>query len=360
MDDTNDQPKIINEDEKKIEELKIDTTEIKDIEIARTGKWKNGTVDLTETDLDEMIENYNNGVIEPFANLDHDDTFTENVKRALKVVSLGFVSSLHRNGDRLIASLKQVPVKFAELVQSGMLKQRSMEFYKKFNTNGKEHRNVLRAISFFGADLPAVNKLSEDFNVLLKYDDNALTGSGELVKINFKELNMDEMTILKKEYDELISLKKENESLSTSVEKLQSEIVTLKKDSEEKDKELVALKSFKEEMTKNQSEMLKTEADTFISKAIEEGKLLPKYKEMYVNDYIAKAANAENLTLFKDEITSRGKVIDLGQKLDNTAKGEKVNLQNATTDEIQTEIEKLMSKEGISWIEADKKIRGGK
>ena len=79
---------IYDKSKKKRTELKIDTTELKNVEVLAAGKWQNDRVKVTEKDLDEMIKNYENGVLEPFLNLDHDDNFTDQVKRALKVVSL--------------------------------------------------------------------------------------------------------------------------------------------------------------------------------------------------------------------------------------------------------------------------------
>ena len=174
--------------------LKIETTEIKNVEILATGTFTDmfgRKVTIKQSDFKDFITNFKDGVLEPFLNLNHDDKFTDKVKKVLSVVALGFVSQLSEVGNKLVADFKQVPIKVAELIESGALKKRSAEFFQRgFKVDGKVFNNVLKAVSFFGADIPAINNLSNDFDILLKSEDYAVSFSnenGEATKILFQK-----------------------------------------------------------------------------------------------------------------------------------------------------------------------------
>jgi hypothetical protein len=339
-------------------DLKIETAEMKNVEILETGTW-NG-LKVTEKDLDEMVGNFKDNVLEPFLNLDHDDKYTDRVKRALSVVSLGFVSQLKREGNKLIANFIQVPSKVAELIKSGMLKKRSVEFFPKgFRVNGKVFNNVLKAVSFFGADVPAVNSLSNDFEILLKSKEHAvcLSNNTDAKIIKFENThggNMETIEVSKKEYTELVTfkstnepeitkLKAENETLSTSNKELTGKLEVAEKENKE-------LQTFKNTAIENQKVSLKKEAEGFISGIIKDGKLLPKFKADKVADYIEKSSDNEKLKLFKEDLESRDKVIELGE-----LKDEQGNLvkdpKTLSNDEINEAIEAQMKKTGKSWEE---------
>lgn len=280
----------------------IKTAEIKNAEILSVGTW-NGTK-VSESDLDEMVSNFQAGVIEPYLNLDHDDKFTDRVKASLKVAALGYVSALRREGEKLIADFKQVPERVAALIESGAIKKRSVEFFRKgFKQNGKVWDNVLKAVSFFGADIPAVNNLSDDFAVLMRRTDEVEGESKIIILTDETEKKMDKIEIEKAEYEGLVSLK-------ASAEKQTAEMVALKADLEAKEKELASLVTFKAEAEKANAEKVKADAEAFILKAVTEGKLLPAHKDYFVGEYIAKA-NDSKLEIFKADIEGRNKIISL-------------------------------------------------
>jgi phage shock protein A len=344
-------------------ELKIDTVSIHDIEILRVGKW-NG-IDVKETDLKEMVSNFEGGVIEPYLNLDHNDKYTDNVKKALSVVSLGFVSQLKQVGDRLIANFKQVPIKIAELIKSGMLKKRSVEFYPRgFNQNGKTFNNVLKAVSFFGADVPAVNALSDDFEILLKQSDNTTTLNTEIecTKINFiQEKNMD-ITIAKSEYDELLKFKNdavritsEVEAKEDTIQHLKAEVEKITAEKKDVEKKVSDAEAFMKKYETEKQAALEKEAVNFVDGLIKELKLLPKFKEDKVADYIAKSADAVKLESFKEELLSRGKVINLGELKDEA--GNLIVGKIETSEQAQNAVEAKM-KAGMSYEDAVKAVTG--
>jgi len=425
-----------------MENLKIDCVSLANVEILETGIW-NG-LKMTDEDLDEMVKNFNDKVIEPFLNLDHDDKFTDKVKQALKVVSLGFVSSLKREGSKLVADFKQVPLKVADLIKSGMLKKRSVEFFSKgFKINGKSFNNVLKAVSFFGADIPAVNSLSDDFDILLKLEKNSFSNTENegVIKLNQKisfqsrigdrirslregkDMSLDELAtaisaklsggsiagntlsqietgsiavpsapvlsaiasvlgvgvgtlegllpsgeepieggrfigeqklkkgkgmetieIPKSEHDSLVAFKSESEGTIVS---LKSEVETLKA-------EKVVLEKFKDDIAKEKVEALKVDADTFVNGIIADGKLLPKFKDMYVADYISKSETPENLKLFKEDCEGRDKVIELGEVIKDGKKVSAVDFSD--TAKANEAIEAKMKADGTSYDVAAKAL----
>jgi hypothetical protein len=338
----------------KKKELKIETAEMKNVEILETGTWNN--LKVTESDLDEMVKHFQDKVLEPYLNLDHDDKYTDRVKRALSVVSLGFVSQLRREGKKLIANFTQVPRKVAELIDSGMLKKRSVEFFPRgFKVNGSTFNNVLKAVSFFGADIPAVNSLSNDFEVLLKSEAFAVNFSDETEseKILFTKTNggksMETIEISKKEHDELISFKTSASSDMATLQKEKEDLNVKLKAAEDKNAELEKLQKEIEEQKKAD---LQTEAEEFVAKIIKDGKLLPKFKDDKITDYISKAGDDARLKLFKEDLESRDKVINLGELKDENGEVVSTDIENLSSDEIDNAIKVKMKKDNVSYEEA--------
>ncbi len=118
---------------------------MKPFEIFRTGSWtsdKGITKEYTEADLDKIIENYNSEDPAPIV-IGHPTT---------NAPAYGWVESLKRIGDRLIAVPKQLNEKFVDLVKNGAFKKRSISITPELKLNH---------IGFLGAAAPAVEGLSE-------------------------------------------------------------------------------------------------------------------------------------------------------------------------------------------------------
>lgn len=352
--------------QEELEKMKIETTEMKNVEILSTGKWNE--IDVTDSDLDEMISNFNDKVLEPYLNLDHDDNFTDNVKRALSVVSLGLVSQLKKVGNKLIADFIQVPKKVAELIDSGMLKKRSVEFFRKgFKVNGKVYKNVLKAVSFFGADIPAVNNLSNDFDILLKSKDNAIAlfnndVKAEKIKFNMEKITMDKIEIPREEYNDLIAFRKANESTLVKLEAENKELEKITAELTEKVDSLTNenkdLTKFKNDAIEYKKVALKKEATQFVEKAIEDGKKLPKQKDYLISEYMEKANKSEEaLKLFKEDIEISGKCIELGEHKFTSETNARLDFNKATNDEINEVIEQRMKMKNESYEDAAKALK---
>lgn len=214
----------------------METAEIKNVEILATGTWHGSRkADVTLKDLYEMVDNFDKKIVDPWITLDHNDEFSDKVKNALKVASLGWVSSLRISANKLIADFKEVPKKIAELIQSGTLKKRSVEYYPKdtpYRINGKDYRNLLTAVTFFGAAKPAVNALADDFEVLMLANRQRPSFEGA-VTLQSQEAQGGAMTAEEKAKAEL----EEKKLLRLKAQKLRKQAAKLEAEAEAEDED---------------------------------------------------------------------------------------------------------------------------
>jgi hypothetical protein len=117
-----------------------------EMEVFRAGSYPQG--DVSEADLDDIVATYDPALHEAPVTLDH----------ATSGPALGWVASLSRVGDRLVARLRDVSGKLKELVGSGAYRKRSAEIYLDFAGTGRKY---LRAVTFLGAGVPEVKGLAE-------------------------------------------------------------------------------------------------------------------------------------------------------------------------------------------------------
>jgi hypothetical protein len=114
------------------------------IEVFRAGDYgKKGA--YSESDLDAMIANYDPKTFEAPVVVGHPE---------IDSPAFGWVESLKRDGDTLLAKLKSVPVEFEELVKAGRYKKRSIKF-------ATEPKLALRHVGFLGAAPPEVQGLAD-------------------------------------------------------------------------------------------------------------------------------------------------------------------------------------------------------
>lgn len=203
------------------------TAEINNVEILATGKWSGSRkAEVTLKDLEEMVQNFDKKVVDPWITLDHNDGYTNKVKNFLKVASLGWVSKLWTEGNKLMANFKEVPAQIAKLIDAGTLKKRSVEYYPAdtpYRVNGKDYKNLLTAVTFFGAGKPAVNSLADDFEVLMLSNQAHPVLEG-VTALQSKITEGDTMKVEEKEkLDELKLLRNQITKLKATVTKLEAE-----------------------------------------------------------------------------------------------------------------------------------------
>ena len=117
-----------------------------EFEIFRTGKHtaNNGnTKTYTEQDLDKIAESYNPKESEAPIVVGHPKDNSP---------AYGWIESIKRVGDRLVAKAKDIVPEFTEALKKGLYKKRSISL----TPDGK-----LRHVGFLGAALPAVKGLAD-------------------------------------------------------------------------------------------------------------------------------------------------------------------------------------------------------
>lgn len=138
----------------------LETVSFPGLEIFQSGKW-NGDV-YTEADLDAMIQAFGRVGFQPVVKAGHADG-QEDEKRARQVFgapALGYVERIYRQGTKLLADIKDMPKRFAELIRKGAYKRVSSEIYWNYVDGGdKKWPRVLKAVAFLGADIPALTNL---------------------------------------------------------------------------------------------------------------------------------------------------------------------------------------------------------
>lgn len=135
-------------------EYQLNPVDIEKMNIFRTGKWKGITFGNKE--LDEMIQNFNGGIVAPYLKLTETGEHTPR-QPLLRALAFGWVSRLYREGDRLYADYKQVPSEVADLIDAGALKKKSVELFINYRgSDGNLYGYVLKSILMFGAGVPAV------------------------------------------------------------------------------------------------------------------------------------------------------------------------------------------------------------
>ncbi len=150
---------------------KLETVDIQNIEIAAVGKWegmaggKAATIVITAKDLEDMVSAFDTLMAdkklnyEPPVKLGHDAN--QKLLQNDGYPAAGWIDSLKKVGDKLVASFRGVPKKIAELINAGAYKKISPEYYSDYSIGGETYRRVLKAASLLGADIPAVKSTAD-------------------------------------------------------------------------------------------------------------------------------------------------------------------------------------------------------
>lgn len=116
-----------------------------ELEVFKTGDY-GGKGSWDEAALDGLAADYDPKLHEAPVTVDHAQTGP----------ALGWVESLRRVGDRLVARLRGVSGRLLEMIREGAFKKRSVEIYPAMKESGRPY---LRAVSFLGAASPEVKGL---------------------------------------------------------------------------------------------------------------------------------------------------------------------------------------------------------
>lgn len=175
-----------------------------DAEIFKAGTHNGDT--YTVADLDDMVRNHTAlaDKIKPPVKLGHDASRINDNQPAL-----GWVKGLRREGEKLMATIADVPEIVYKAIKDNLYKRVSSEIFWDYKVENKTYSRVLSGVALLGAAIPAVKDLA-DLQAYLREQGNApraytmdVNGNGEIENHRKGKTEMDEKE--KKEYTDAIS-----------------------------------------------------------------------------------------------------------------------------------------------------------
>lgn len=143
------------------------------VEIFKVGRW-NGD-DYQQSDLDEMVRNFNKVGFKPPVKLGHDEKSGDQ--------AFGWIDKIYRKGEKLFADFIDIPEKVYKLIKDRGYDAVSSEVFWNLERNGKTYRRALKAVALLGAETPAVSDLAPLRTVVASLP---TTGFGRLVTYTMK------------------------------------------------------------------------------------------------------------------------------------------------------------------------------
>lgn len=162
------------EDFKKSNPEALETFDISGVELFAVGTW-NGDK-YSASDLDEMVRAHREigDQIKPFMKLGHSKE--QALLKSGDMPAAGWIHNVRREGDRLVADIKNLPKKIYQLLKAKAYMRRSAEVLCNVKIGGKAYKYALKACAFLGGEMPAVHTLDD---VLALYAAN-----GEAIAFN--------------------------------------------------------------------------------------------------------------------------------------------------------------------------------
>lgn len=318
---------------------------IDNFEVFQVGKW-NGK-EFTKTDLQGVVDAFNatKNELKPFVKLGHD----ENQKLLQKdgYPSAGWVDDLKLVGNKIVATVKDVPKVIADLINKKAYARASSEFFVNYK---EKYPLAFKAVALLGGDTPAVTSL-KDVVALYVQDQE----QHEQIVFSFENKNYREDKTMDVE-----TLKQQLEEANAKVAQFSSKQEELKnKEKELKEKE-AQFSSELQEAKKIVDEAKTKEVEEFSSKLVEDKKILPAQKEQVKEILNYTIRNKElkftenssdslhdNLVKFFSEMQKfsiEGKVSKTGEK--------KEPVKNYTEAQREKMISEFAKKDGITVKEA--------
>jgi hypothetical protein len=237
-----------------------------DIEIFSAGTWNGDT--FSPRDLEDMARNF--------------DELKEKIKPPIKLghrqlegqPALGWVESLRVLGEKLIASVVDVPPIITEAIKRKLYRRVSPEIYfgYKDTTTKKRYNFVVSAVSLLGADIPAVKTLEDltaflsemkpDAERLMSYEFQFTANADDTIAIQGGSKAMDE-----KEFGEKLELAQKEADAKVADEKAARE------------KAEAELKAYKDEQEKQAREGKVASVKAFCEDLVKTGKMTPAVRD---------------------------------------------------------------------------------
>lgn len=246
---------------------------INGVEVFRVGTWNKDT--YTRDDLEAMVKAFDKVGFRPPVKLGH--------KEESGSPAYGWVKSLRRVGDKLVADLQDIPKKIYDAIKKRQFDTVSSEVYWNLDRNGTKFPRALKAIALLGAEIPAVSGLAPLRTTVASLP--TMSGDGRVLSYTFK-------TEVKMAENEL------------TVEQLQAKL----------DEANAALKSFTESgVTPDTAKAMKETIDTLTRKHAEGEE---RERKRTVDALVARCtvpALRPHLTMIYDLLTKEPKTVSFKQ-----------------------------------------------
>lgn len=200
------------------------------------------------SDLDRMVDSYKPDYHEAPICIDHNEAGGPVVGGP----AYGWVESLKREGELVLAKFRSVVPEFAEMVSKGLFKKRSVSIYPD---------GSLRHVAWLGAKPPAIKGLADfTFNEDAADLEGIFAYSELPADVNFQEVNT---------MPTIEELKAKLEASEAKVNVLQQENTGLTA-----------------QFSEIQAKTKKDKIDAFIADGIQKGKILPAWKEKGLAEFM--------------------------------------------------------------------------
>jgi len=326
--------------------------EIEGVEVFAAGTWNGDTYTIDDLDQMKLAFDENKETMKPFLKLGHDSD--QKLLQTDGLPAAGWVKSLERIEDKLVACFTNVPEKIMELIKRGAYKKVSSEIYWDIAVNGKSYKHFLSAVALLGADMPAVQNLSDILQIYKNCADNNkdaivkhyLFPSKEKFKMDDKDKEIADLKAKIEELMEKLAAKENAEEEGAAIDG-------------EKEKELLSLKAevkkFSQELEKETAKREDIELEKHVD-SIDE--ITPSMKP-YVLELLGKEKKSYSIN--DKELDKR----DLLNEILKLHSASDVNLEESSTegekqaDLTEKKIEKYMTDNKVSYRQAYTQIMKG-
>lgn len=216
------------------------------VPVFKTGKYPQFNEPFTKEKMDAMINRFKEEAIDSPLTFDH----------AKRGPAYGWFSDLKRDGEWLLAKVKEIHADAKNSIEKGYYRFVSPEIYEKWRGGAPR----FRAVSLLGAQIPEQKDLP-----LVLFEEY----EGEYPVCLFQEYDMEEAMDEKE-------LQKENEELKKQLAEANVKITEF---SEENEKTKTELKQMKVQAQEQKAKDKDDKISNFVEKLRKEGKLPPKDEE---------------------------------------------------------------------------------
>ena len=296
-------------------DFESDLQTIRNVDVFAVGTWRGANSPpegdtYTEKDLQEMVEAYKAGVVEPKIKITHGPD--------LEQIEVGAVENLRVDKGRLWGDFVRVPKSLYELMKRGLFKARSSEvLWNVKDKGGKAWGKVLKAVALLApGQRPAVEVLNEGYTFEKGYC-YELAGDGDL-PIQAVVLIQESVDRALHDYQE----GQENERRRAEEARKKMALEDLIKKYGAKDEaDLERILGNAQEAEKRlkdyevqRKDNMKKDFEAHVEQAIKDGKILPKEKDTVMQQFEGCAYDQSKVDNLKTFISGMAKKVDLGDK----------------------------------------------